>query len=82
LSADELARAALDAETVTVDTEQLQASGRISWRVSDEPITMANGEILTEADFSAWPNEVEHAIDVERLLDRARRAWEEPRSHG
>ena len=36
------------------------------------PITMANGEVLTDADFERMAREVETAdIDVERLLQRA-----------
>ena len=47
--------------------------------VSTGPELMANGEILTEADFERMADEVERAeIDVERLLDRARRGVGRP----
>jgi hypothetical protein len=51
----------------------------MEFTVSDEPMTMANGEVLTEADFERMADEAEHAeIDVERLLDRARRGVGRP----
>ena len=48
-------------------------------RISDEPVTMANGEVLTEADFERMALEAETAeIDVDRLLDRQRRGVGRP----
>lgn len=51
----------------------------MKFRVTTEDVTMANGEVLTEADFERMADEAEHAeIDVERLLDRQRRGVGRP----
>lgn len=51
----------------------------INYRVTSEDVTMANGEVLTEADFERMATEAETAeIDVERLLDRQRRGVGRP----
>jgi hypothetical protein len=48
-------------------------------RISDKPVTMANGEVLAEADFERMALEAETAeIDVDRLLDRQRRGVGRP----
>ena len=47
--------------------------------VTSEDVTMANGEVLTEADFERMALEAETMeIDVERLLDRQRRGVGRP----
>jgi hypothetical protein len=51
----------------------------VTFRITTQETTMANGDILTEADFEHMANEAETtAIDVERLLDRQRRGVGRP----
>jgi hypothetical protein len=51
----------------------------VKFRVTSEDVTMANGEVLTEADFERMATEAEAVeIDVERLLDRQRRGVGRP----
>ena len=51
----------------------------MKFRVTSEDVTMANGEVLTEADFERMALEAETMeIDVERLLDRQRRGVGRP----
>ena len=46
----------------------------LNFRVTNEDVTMPNGEVLTEADFERMALEAETMeIDVERLVDRQRR---------
>ena len=45
----------------------------LKYRITDEPVTMANGDVLTEADFERMADEVEHATpDYDAIFARAR----------
>ena len=51
----------------------------LNFRVTNEDVTMPNGEVLTEADFERMALEAETMeIDVERLVDRQRRGVGRP----
>ena len=51
----------------------------MKFRITDRDVTMANGDVLSEADFERMADEAETAeIDVERLLERQRRGVGRP----